>query len=220
MNNSDKLIKIKALDPQNKYCVDCKNLSQNWIDIKIGCYLCTRCAGLHRKFGTDYCRVKSITLDKWTNEEIEFMKSIGNTKINEQYEANLKKENKIDITSEDKLTRFIKNKYIDKIFYSKINKQINEKLSESSSKSENKEVINDVTNELVKSKNEKMLIDFNEPVSIKQNYIDDFFQPDELPGVKQPSYDDFKKSIMEKYNYPTIYNNTFYNMNEQQYKFN
>jgi len=35
-----------------------------------GIFLCVRCAIIHRKIGTYITKVKSLTLDKWTPEQI------------------------------------------------------------------------------------------------------------------------------------------------------
>lgn len=35
-----------------------------------GIFLCVRCAAIHRKIGTHISRIKSLTLDKWTPEQI------------------------------------------------------------------------------------------------------------------------------------------------------
>src|SRR5271170_6160465 len=35
-----------------------------------GIFLCVRCAIVHRKIGTHITKVKSLTLDKWTPEQI------------------------------------------------------------------------------------------------------------------------------------------------------
>lgn len=41
-----------------------------WASWNLGVFLCIRCAGIHRKLGTHISRVKSVNLDKWTDEQI------------------------------------------------------------------------------------------------------------------------------------------------------
>ncbi|KAI1485675.1 putative GTPase activating protein for Arf-domain-containing protein [Biscogniauxia mediterranea] len=39
-----------------------------------------RCAAIHRKLGTHISKVKSLSMDSWTNEQVESMKRVGNNK--------------------------------------------------------------------------------------------------------------------------------------------
>lgn len=76
------LLKIES----NKYCADCGQkgkinlyfkahilnlLGTRWASWNIGIFLCIRCGGLHRSLGTHISKVKSVTLDKWTDEQVE-----------------------------------------------------------------------------------------------------------------------------------------------------
>ncbi|KAI8799626.1 hypothetical protein BJ742DRAFT_687018 [Cladochytrium replicatum] len=57
--------------PENRHCADCGDPAPQWASVNIGCFLCQRCAGMHRQLGTHISRVKSITLDTWTEEWLE-----------------------------------------------------------------------------------------------------------------------------------------------------
>ena len=46
-------------------------LGTRWASWNIGIFLCIRCGGLHRSLGTHISKVKSVTLDKWTDEQVE-----------------------------------------------------------------------------------------------------------------------------------------------------
>lgn len=37
----------------------------------MGIFLCMRCAALHRKLGTHISKVKSLTMDTWTAEQVD-----------------------------------------------------------------------------------------------------------------------------------------------------
>jgi hypothetical protein len=39
--------------------------------VKLGIFLCMRCAALHRKLGTHVSKVKSLSMDSWSNEQVE-----------------------------------------------------------------------------------------------------------------------------------------------------
>ncbi|OAD04281.1 hypothetical protein MUCCIDRAFT_35872 [Mucor lusitanicus CBS 277.49] len=57
--------------PGNEHCADCGSKNPRWASYSLGVFLCIRCAGIHRKMGTHISKVKSITMDQWTSEQIE-----------------------------------------------------------------------------------------------------------------------------------------------------
>ncbi|KAK4519854.1 THO2 plays a role in transcriptional elongation [Mucor velutinosus] len=74
-------------NPSNEHCADCGAKNPRWASYSLGVFLCIRCAGIHRKMGTHISKVKSITMDQWTSEQIEMMRTSGgniavNSKIN------------------------------------------------------------------------------------------------------------------------------------------
>ncbi|KAI9137256.1 hypothetical protein BKA69DRAFT_937576 [Paraphysoderma sedebokerense] len=101
-------------DPANSLCADCGAKGPRWASYNLGVFLCIRCGGLHRKLGTHISRVKSITLDSWTPEQMESMTSQGNAKANAKYNpGNVKCPNQdSDITME----QYIRDKYERKTF--------------------------------------------------------------------------------------------------------
>lgn len=115
---SRELTKLMTSNSHNMLCCDCKEKGNGWIDVKIGCFLCIRCAGLHREFGTDHFRIKSITQDLFTQNEFDNVKNNGNMKINEMYEAKMNDRQKGNkYMSNSDMKHLIAKKYIDKIFY-------------------------------------------------------------------------------------------------------
>ncbi|KAL0091238.1 hypothetical protein F4703DRAFT_1705668, partial [Phycomyces blakesleeanus] len=69
--------------PGNEYCADCRAKNPRWASHSLGIFLCVRCAGLHRKMGTHISKVKSVTMDQWTVEQIETIRKLGgNTHVN------------------------------------------------------------------------------------------------------------------------------------------
>lgn len=74
--------------PGNSTCADCRANAPRWAAWNWGVFLCMTCAGLHRKMGTDVSRVKSCTLDVWTREQVEGMRSKGNARSNELLNPN------------------------------------------------------------------------------------------------------------------------------------
>ena len=57
----------------------------------LGTFICTRCAGLHRKLGVHVTKVKSISHDAWTADQVQFMQQTGNKKAKEKCVITAKK---------------------------------------------------------------------------------------------------------------------------------
>ncbi|KAJ3025167.1 UNVERIFIED_CONTAM: hypothetical protein HDU68_007415 [Siphonaria sp. JEL0065] len=74
--------------PENRQCADCNDAKPKWASSNIGVFLCIRCAGLHRNMGREISVIKSITLDSWSDKEIETMTNVGNRRANALYLAN------------------------------------------------------------------------------------------------------------------------------------
>jgi hypothetical protein len=43
----------------------------NTYNEQLGIFLCMRCAALHRKLGTHITKVKSLSMDSWSNDQVE-----------------------------------------------------------------------------------------------------------------------------------------------------
>ncbi|POW00905.1 hypothetical protein PSTT_12817 [Puccinia striiformis] len=74
--------------PGNEVCADCKTRNPRWASWNLGIFICVKCAGIHRKLGTHITKVKSLTLDSWTKEQVQCMKQLGNIKSNQIYIPN------------------------------------------------------------------------------------------------------------------------------------
>uniref|UniRef100_A0A8C9Y7V5 ArfGAP with dual PH domains 2 n=1 Tax=Sander lucioperca TaxID=283035 RepID=A0A8C9Y7V5_SANLU len=69
--------------PDNSRCADCGAPDPDWASYKLGVFVCLTCSGIHRSLSS---RVKSIKLDFWEDELVEFMKSNGNASARALYE--------------------------------------------------------------------------------------------------------------------------------------
>lgn len=67
----------------NNFCVDCSTKNTQWASLSYGIFLCMDCASVHRGMGVRISVVKSINLDKWTEEGILRMKLGGNKQFKE-----------------------------------------------------------------------------------------------------------------------------------------
>ncbi|CAH2078394.1 unnamed protein product [Thlaspi arvense] len=72
----------------NRVCADCGAPDPKWASANIGVFICLKCCGVHRSLGTHISKVLSVTLDEWSDEEVDSMIEIGgNASANSIYEA-------------------------------------------------------------------------------------------------------------------------------------
>ncbi|KAL0480863.1 membrane-associated protein [Acrasis kona] len=83
-----KILGIKS-KPDNEVCCDCSCGETTWASTTFGCFLCINCSGVHRSLGTHVSKVKSVTLDSWSLEEIRSMELWGNKRVNNMFESNV-----------------------------------------------------------------------------------------------------------------------------------
>ncbi|GAA6013654.1 hypothetical protein JCM10207_004804 [Rhodosporidiobolus poonsookiae] len=101
--------------PGNEICADCKTRNPRWASWDQGVFLCVQCASMHRKIGSHITKVKSVTLDTWTREQVENMRRLGNAKVNATLNPDKRRNPPPPPDSGDErnsqLERFIRNKY-------------------------------------------------------------------------------------------------------------
>ncbi|KAI9728498.1 MAG: hypothetical protein M1828_003900 [Chrysothrix sp. TS-e1954] len=111
---------IKSV-PGNDRCADCFARNPGWASWnltssrpQLGIFLCMRCAALHRKLGTHVSKVKSLSMDSWSLEQVENIKKVGNAVSNRQYNPRNAKPNiPVDADEVDgAMERYIRDKYL------------------------------------------------------------------------------------------------------------
>ncbi|XP_051555521.1 arf-GAP with coiled-coil, ANK repeat and PH domain-containing protein 2-like [Myxocyprinus asiaticus] len=112
------LQRVQAI-PGNEFCCDCGQSDPRWASINLGITLCIECSGIHRSLGVHNSKVRSLTLDSWEPELLKLMCELGNTVINQIYEARReelgsKKPQPGDPRQE--IEAFIRAKYVEKKF--------------------------------------------------------------------------------------------------------
>ncbi|VAI60309.1 hypothetical protein VPH35_111987 [Triticum aestivum] len=107
-------LKDLMLKSDNRVCADCSAPDPKWASSNIGVFLCLKCGDVHRALGQDISNVLSLTLDDWSDSDIDSMIEVGgNSYANSIYEAFLPKDHpkpKPDSPMEYR-TKFIRAKY-------------------------------------------------------------------------------------------------------------
>lgn len=80
MINPAAVVALKGNDG-NEMCADCQTLEPDWASISFGSFICLRCAAHHRSLGVNVSKVRSVTLDRWTVEEVRRMQAGGNAEL-------------------------------------------------------------------------------------------------------------------------------------------
>jgi hypothetical protein len=76
LNNTVNQQFIQILEEQvkitgNNTCAECGARGPRWTSTNLGIYICLGCSGMHRSLGTNYSKVKSISLDVWSKNQVE-----------------------------------------------------------------------------------------------------------------------------------------------------
>ncbi|KAL0945772.1 hypothetical protein HGRIS_012061 [Hohenbuehelia grisea] len=112
-----------AAKPGNNVCADCKASMPRWASHSLGIFICVNCASIHRKLGTHVSKVKHLTMDEWTKEQVENMRQNGNVKSNAHYNPNEARHppptSMTDVERDSELEQFIRSKYQYKRFIDK-----------------------------------------------------------------------------------------------------
>jgi hypothetical protein len=86
---------------ENLRCADCNDVKPTWTVLvkppatarpdnpTMGLFCCLHCSAAHQSVGNDGCKIKSIKLDSWNDDEVHAVHCGGNLRINAIFEGSL-----------------------------------------------------------------------------------------------------------------------------------
>ncbi|XVE98208.1 hypothetical protein REPUB_Repub03eG0085800 [Reevesia pubescens] len=99
--------------PENRRCINCNSLGPQYVCTNFWTFVCTNCSGIHREFTH---RVKSVSMAKFTSQEVSALQEGGNQRAKEIYfkEWDPQRNSVPDSSNVERLRDFIKHVYVDR----------------------------------------------------------------------------------------------------------
>ncbi|PON63523.1 Arf GTPase activating protein [Trema orientale] len=110
---NEKIIRGLMKLPPNRKCINCNSLGPQYVCTNFWSFVCMTCSGIHREFTH---RVKSVSMAKFTSQEVEALQNGGNQRAREIYlkDWELQRQRFPDSSNVEKIRQFIKDVYVDR----------------------------------------------------------------------------------------------------------
>ncbi|KAL6225860.1 hypothetical protein ACLB2K_004709 [Fragaria x ananassa] len=110
---NEKIIRGLMKLPPNRRCINCNSLGPQYVCPNFWTFVCTTCSGIHREFTH---RVKSVSMSKFTSQEVKALENGGNQRAREIYlkDWDLQRQRFPDSSKVDKIRDFIRSVYVDR----------------------------------------------------------------------------------------------------------
>lgn len=110
---NEKIIRGLMKLPPNRRCINCNNLGPQYVCTNFWTFVCTVCSGIHREFTH---RVKSVSMAKFTSQEVDALQKGGNQRAREIFlkDWDTQRQRLPNSGNVDKIRDFIRNVYVDK----------------------------------------------------------------------------------------------------------
>ncbi|KAK4725624.1 hypothetical protein R3W88_028403 [Solanum pinnatisectum] len=110
---NEKIIRGLLKLPPNRKCINCNSLGPQYVCTNFWTFVCMTCSGIHREFTH---RVKSVSMSKFTSQEVDALQQGGNQRAREIYLKSWDSQSQWlpNNSNVDKVREFIKTIYVDK----------------------------------------------------------------------------------------------------------
>ena len=79
--------RVIAFTPSCALCAECGDSNPCWASISLGVTVCIECSGIHRSMGVHISKIRSLTLDDWSDSVLGVLMAVGNARSNAVFEA-------------------------------------------------------------------------------------------------------------------------------------
>ncbi|KAG7989018.1 hypothetical protein I3843_03G217100 [Carya illinoinensis] len=112
---NERIIRGLLKHAENRRCINCNSLGPQYVCTNFWTFVCTNCSGIHREFTH---RVKSVSMAKFTSQEVTALQEGGNKRAKEIYfkEWDPQRHSVPDSSNVERLRDFIKHVYVDRRF--------------------------------------------------------------------------------------------------------
>ncbi|KAJ8635218.1 hypothetical protein MRB53_009485 [Persea americana] len=110
---NEKIIRGLMKLPPNRKCINCNSLGPQYVCTNFWTFICITCSGIHREFTH---RVKSVSMAKFTIQEVDALQRGGNQRAREIFlrDWDMQRQRLPISSNPDKIREFIKNVYVER----------------------------------------------------------------------------------------------------------